>query len=387
MKPLNITLAFTAFIITLSCQQEAPVKNELPEQGVATDGTVKLSTAQFKALGIKLGHPTDRNMTSYIEANGLLEVPPQNEAHITAVMGANIVSIEVIEGDKIDKNQVLAYLAHPGLLQLQSGYIDTWNKLQYQIKEHERQKELYENKVGSGRDFQKSETDLNSLKAQVKGYESTLRLLHLPVAHIRSGNVIERIPLQSPIEGFVQKVNVKTGQYVQPHTGLFQVVNTHHVHADLMVFEKDVHKVAEGQKVRFTIQSMPETELYASIYSVGKTFEQNPKAVHVHAEIKNKAGNLIPGMYIRGQILTDSVTTPAVPDGAIAPQGEKFYVYAARQINDQWRFIPYEVIPGVKNNGWTAIRFTDKKPESRLALNQAYYLLAENEKGSGQHAH
>ena len=41
-----------------------------------------------------------RNMSGYVEANGQLEVPPQNEATITTVVGANVVSIEVIEGDK-----------------------------------------------------------------------------------------------------------------------------------------------------------------------------------------------------------------------------------------------------------------------------------------------
>ena len=34
---------------------------------------------------------------------------------------------------------------------------------------------------------------------------------------------------------------------------------------------------------------------------LAKTFEDNPKAVHVHAEIENKKGNLIPGMYIQGK--------------------------------------------------------------------------------------
>ena len=32
--------------------------------------------------------------------NGTLEVPPQNEAAITSVIGANVTSIKVIEGDK-----------------------------------------------------------------------------------------------------------------------------------------------------------------------------------------------------------------------------------------------------------------------------------------------
>ena len=50
--------------------------------------------------------------------------------------------------------------------------------------------------------------------------------------------ILEQVPLRSPIEGYVQKVEIKTGQYVEPQTELFEIVNTEHVHADFMVFEK-----------------------------------------------------------------------------------------------------------------------------------------------------
>ena len=80
--------------------------------------------------------------------------------------------------------------------------------------------------------------------------------------------IYQRVALRSPIQGSVEKVEVKTGQYVEPQTDLMEIVDTHHVHADLMVFEKDVYKVKEGQTVRFNVQSIPGKELTAEIYSV-----------------------------------------------------------------------------------------------------------------------
>jgi len=61
---------------------------------------VMLSQQQFEALKMKIDTIASRNMSGYVEANGTLEVPPQNEAAITSVIGANVVSIEVIEGVK-----------------------------------------------------------------------------------------------------------------------------------------------------------------------------------------------------------------------------------------------------------------------------------------------
>ena len=183
----------------------------------------------------------------------------------------------------------------------------------------------------------------------------------------------------------MQKVEIKTGQYVQPQTDLMEIVDTHHVHADLMVFEKDVYKVKEGQKVTFNVQSIPGKELTAEIYSVGKTFEQNPKAIHIHAEIENKEGNLIPGMYIEGRIQTDNTKILAMPESAIASDGDRFYIFSAKKEKNNWTFIPYEIIKSTQDGDWIAIDFlTEQKLNTEYAFNNAYYLMAEMKKGESE---
>ena len=183
-------------------------------------------------------------------------------------------------------------------------------------------------------------------------------------------------------------MEVKTGQYVQPSKNLFEVVNIGHIHADLMVFEKDVYKVEKGQQVRFTVETLPGRELYARIYSVGKKFERGPKAVHVHAEIENKTGKLIPGMYIKGEILTDSTETFALPEEAITRDGSRHVAFLAEKEEAGWMFTPVEVVPGSSNAGWVGVDFLRKVPQNaRFALNNAYYLIAEMKKGEADHSH
>lgn len=349
---------------------------------------VVLSKQQFNALKMKIDTLTLRNMSGYVEANGTLEVPPQNEAAITSVVGANVVSIKVIEGDKVSKGQVVAYLSHPNIIKLQTDYLNAHSNSVFLKKNYERQKRLYDAGVGSGANFQKAEAEYNASKAMVNGLAAQLKILNVNTTSVRNGTIAQQIALRSPIEGFVQKVEVKTGQYVEPQTELFEVVNTHHVHADLMVFEKDVYKVKRGQKVSFTIQSVPDEELTAEIYSVSKTFEDNPKAVHVHAEIENKKGNLIPGMYIQGKIQVENTKTKALPESAIIKEGDRYYVFSAEKENDDWSFKPVEVILGAKDNNWTAVQFSKEiKPNTKFAYNNAYYLIAEMKKGEAEHEH
>jgi len=352
------------------------------------DEEVMLTQQQFDALQMKIDTMALRSMSGYVEANGSLEVPPQNEAAITTVVGANVVSIEVIEGDKVNKGDVVAYLSHPNIIKLQTDYLNAYSNSNFLKKNYERQQKLYDAGIGSGANFQKAEAEYDASKAMVNGLEAQLRILNVNTTSIRNDAITHRIALLSPIEGFVQKVEVKTGQYVEPQTELFEIVNTNHVHADLMVFEKDVYKVKKGQKVNFTLQSIPDTELTAKIYSVGKTFEDNPKAVHIHAEIENKKGNLIPGMYIQGKIQIDNTKTKALPESAIIKEGDRYYAFSVEKENKGWSFKPVEVVLGTKDDDWVSVQFIKELNENqKFAYNNAYYLIAEMKKGEAEHEH
>jgi cobalt-zinc-cadmium efflux system membrane fusion protein len=349
---------------------------------------VMLTAQQFEALQMEIDTLAQRNMSGYVEANGTLEVPPQNEANITALAGANVASIEVIEGDEVKKNQAVAYLSHPSIIQIQSDYLNAYSNSRFLKQEYERQKRLYEAGVASGMNFQKATADYRSSTAMVKGLEAQLRQYNINASGVRNGTIYQRVALRSPIAGVVEKVFIKTGQYVEPQTNLMEIVDTDHVHADLMVFEKDVDKVKKGQKVRFSIQSRPGKELEAVIYSVSQTFEQDPKAVHVHAEIENKESGLIPGMYIKGKIEVDNQQTTALPKSAIVTEAGKDYVFTAQGEGDVWSFTPIEVTTGEKDGDWIAIRFFETPdPNTRFAFNNAYYLMGEMKKGETEHEH
>lgn len=349
---------------------------------------IHFSEDQFNALGIKVDTMPKRNLGTYVEANGELEVPPQNQAEVTAVIGANVKSIKVIEGEKVKKGQVLAYLAHPDLIQLQTEYITNWNDLQFLEQEYERQSKLYEDKITSGKDFQQLKSDYNSKIGVVNGLEAQLQLIGISVSNLQENKVSQTVAIRSPIDGYIRLVEVKVGQYVNPETSMFEIINNEHVHADLMVFESDVHKVKEGQKVQFSVESLPDKLLSATIYSVGQSFENDPKAVHIHAEIDNKEGHLIPGMYVRGRIIVEDYFSYALPEEAIVREGEQYYIFKAEKEAEEWAFEPIKIAIGVKDEGWVEIKlFESLKEGTIIAWNNAYSLMAEMKKGEAEHSH
>lgn len=400
---MNIQPIYLASVIVLILLSGACSKEQIQESAslnaehasetlTEEDEWLQLSELKFTSLDIKVDRLSRRVLSNTVRVNGQLEVPPQHEATVTSVLGANIVSIEVIEGDFVTQNQVLAYLSHPNLIQVQTEYVRSWRQMNYLKKEYQRQQRLYDEEIGSGQQFQQTEAEYEATRAEVHGYEARLRQLNLSAEEVRNGTIYERIPVVSPIEGYVEDVGIQIGQYVDPQATLFEVINNEHIHADFMVFEKDVHKVQKGQQVSFTVESAPGEELTATIYSVGKKFEQNPKAVHVHAEIDSVKDYLIPGMYINGNIQTNSDRVWALPEEAIVNDEGKSWIFVAEQNNGnehtEWSFKPLEIITGTQQGNWVEIKLLNSLPEgTQVAWNNAYYLISEMKKSETSHGH
>ncbi len=388
-KFINVKSIFIIVILMMglaACngQPENNTENSKAEtEAIASGGmtSVLLTQQQFKSLNIEIDTMGKRDFHGVVEANGHLQVPPQNMASVTAIVGANVSSIKVFLGDKVKKGQVLAALSHPRLLQLQTNFLNDWNRMKYVRQEFQRQKKLYEAQVGSGKDFQKVSADYFTLKGELKNQESQLRLLHLNPKKIEQGYLYENVPVVSPIDGYVDGIYINIGQYVEPQKTMFKVINNDRIHADLLIFEKDVYKVKIGQKVHFSVASHPDEMLTATIFAVGKSFEQNPKAVHVHASFKNRSNGLIPGMYITGRISTDNDFSYALPEGAVVKEGGKHYIFSAQKEKAGMRFTPIKVIIGQTEDGWDEIKLLSPlKPGTLFAHNGAYYLISEMKK-------
>ena len=418
MKPniFPFILLLVTFALT-GCGEEAP--EQAHEEAHHDSPFITLGPAQRDAVDLTLVPLQPRNISGTVTASGTLEVPPQSKARISTFVGGNVAEILVIEGDKVQKGQRLALLEHPDLLEMQTQYQESWSRLQFLEQELARQQRLYDEEVGAGKALQQTESEFRSVQARTTGLEQKLRQLNLNPQNIREGEVTRYIPVLSPISGYVKEVDVTLGQYVPPQEELFEVLNAEHVHVDLMVFEKDVYKVREGQQVLFRVTNYPGDEMLATIYSVGKQFEEDPKAVHIHAEVNDKHPEfrLIPGMYVEGEILVDSQEVLALPEEAVVSEGEVKYIFvkvdeaelhaaeAEEEAHDHeegeahahepaapeaevWAFRPVEIITGDRSLGMIAVRPLEELPIGTLVAGKgAYYVLSEWKKGEAGHSH
>ena len=345
-----------------------------------------------------------------------MELPPQNQANVSAVLGGLIQKIYVLEGDQVKAGEPLAELADPAFSQIQGEYRKVVSSLDYLEEDFRRKERLLSDEVGSRREFQKAKSDYESAVAERESLESKLQMLGLNPGQILEGNTYETVPLKAPIGGFVRVIEVNTGQYAEPRMDLFEIVDNEHIHIDLLVYEKDIHKVSVDQKVLFRYTNQPSGQFYeARIFSIGKAFEDNPRAVRVHAEIEDRGEGLLPGMFVDGRIITQTQTTQVLPGEAIVRDGENYFVFMlpadendhghdAEEDHEQsehadetqddhakemkLEFTAVLVRQGITNAGFTEVRFFESMPENvRFVTKGAYYLLAEMRKGEGGHEH
>jgi cobalt-zinc-cadmium efflux system membrane fusion protein len=382
-------------------EAEAPAHSDMAPGGMEE---VHLLRQQMDVMEIELGTFRYLSLSASVKANGQLELPPQNKASLSAVMGGRVRSIEVVEGDYVRQGQVLATLEDPRFVEMQERYLSAKSRLAYLENEYRRKKSLHEDSLSSAKAFQEAEAEYRSAAATVRALETSLRMLEIDPAALDSGAFLREVPVRSPINGFVRLVEVNMGKYVQPEEEMFEIVDNDHIHIDLKVYEKDIARVHQGQPVLFTLTSSPDSVFRGSIFAVGKAFERDPKAVVVHAEIDNKYGNLMPGMYVDARIVTRSDTVRALPDDAIVSDGGLHYIFVrkpgeghvhphdhepgADSHHDAYAFLKVEVNTGLSDIGYTEVVPAYKlQDDVQVVTRGAFYLLAEMKKGEGGHGH
>lgn len=380
---------------------------------------VTITQNQADNLNIILGTFSKIKLSEVIETNGQLELAPQNFADVHVLMEGVITKINVIEGNKVKKGQVLAILQHPDIIKFQEDLISKNAELSYLKSEYNRQEKLYTEKVGAGKDFDKIKSEYFSAKAIVEALKVKVRMIGLSPKQIIAGNIRQSIYVVSPLAGTVSHVETNIGEYVSTNKRLFGIVDNQKLHCSFKVYENDVFKVKEGDQIEVTSPSMNGKTFTATIYSISPVFNENPKSVMVQASFKNVEQTLISGMYVTGKIQTDSLTRTVIPRTAVITDDEKKYVFVSQkkettkqdheahnheghdhsendhskhdhpeEHEEELSFKKVEVKIGIEEENWVEILNTsDFDSNDAIALTSAYYLQAEIGKGETEHVH
>jgi len=229
--------------------------------------------------------------------------------------------ILVKEGQRVSKGQLLAVIDDGGLSN-QVAQLEATTQLAKTT--FERQKRLWEEKIGSEIQFLQTKTNYeaqrNSLQ-QLKSQQS-------------------KASIRAPFSGVIDDVLKEPGTVIAPGQGseVFRIVNLKNMYVEAEVPEKYIASITKNKEVKVAFPVLGET-LISQIKQVGSFINPNNRSFKIEVTVANKSGNVKPNLTAKLQI-NDYTKMKAIliPQSIISEnaKGEQFiYVLKDKKPNNE----------------------------------------------------
>ncbi|WP_343328904.1 efflux RND transporter periplasmic adaptor subunit [Polaribacter staleyi] len=262
----------------------------------------------------------------YLEIQG--NVKTKQNILIYPEMAGILKTVYVKEGQKVSKGQLLATIDDGGLGN-QVAQLEATTQLAKTT--FERQKSLWEQKIGSEIQFLQAKTNYeaqrNSLK-QLKSQQS-------------------KSSIRAPFSGVIDDVIKETGTVIAPGQGseVFRIVNLNNMYVEAEVPERYITSIQKNKEVKIEFPVLG-TSLNSSIRQVGSFINPNNRSFKIEVPVANKSGNVKPNLTAKLQIndYTDAKAI-LIPQSIISENanGEQF-VYAIKDKNSDNEAIAERVV-------------------------------------------
>lgn len=361
-------------MITLISCNSGKQKETASEQNEEREETeVVLTAEQLKNAAIETGPVPEMDMYTTLQVNGVVDVPPQGIISVSFPLGGYLKSSHLLPGMAVSKGEVIATLEDQSYVQLQQDYLVAKARMEYLGADLQRQKELSDQDAASKKTYQQALSDHKTQQVLIRSLEEKLRIVGLNPEQLTVNNITRSISLRSPIQGYVSKVNVNIGKYVNPADVLFELVDPEDIHAALTVFEKDIMQIKKGMRGYVSLADKSGKKYEVDVLMVTRNVDENRGGL-VHCHFENTNHELLPGMFLNGIFELDNRKTIAVPASAVVRFEGKHYVFLAKDSN---KFEITEVETGVVNNDMIELKPKEgiNWKEQKVVLRNAYSLL------------
>ena len=334
---------YSILIITLvfiSCGE----KKETSTEDLVASGTLKELTAKKKEISTKLDAinkelelinaaiskkdtikkfplittftAKSEVFTHFLEVQG--NVKTKQNILIYPEMPGILQKILVKEGQRVIKGQLLATIDDGGLSN-QVAQLEATTQLAKTT--YERQKRLWEQKIGSEIQFLQTKTNYEAQR-------NTLKQLKKQQA---------KASIRAPFSGVIDDVMKEPGTVIAPGQGaeIFRIVNLNNMYVEAEIPERYIASITKNKAVKVEFPVLNES-LNSSIRQVGSFINPNNRSFKIEVPVSNKSGNVKPNLTAKLQI-NDYTDTKAIliPQSIISENsnGEQF-VYIIKNKNE-----------------------------------------------------
>jgi len=381
MKQLYIVFVF---MLLVACGNDK--KEEQTEENLQKTDELVVSKEQFKSEQMEFGTLSEHDFNTIVKVSGQIEVPTQNQSSVSTFLGGYVTKSPLLIGDEVKKGQFLVTLESTEFVEMQQRYLEVAQQLNFLKSEFTRQKTLYDENISSEKNFLKAESDYKSSLAHYNGLKKKLQMLNINPTSVENGIITSTINLYAPIDGFVTKVNVSNGTYVSPADIILEIIDTHHIHLELSVFEKDILKIQKGQKINFRIPEASDSVFKAEVHLVGTTIDPTNRRVVVHGHIEDDHTAFIVGMFAEADIIVGSTNGIALPKTAVIQvENDYFALMLDKETSNDYYFTKVKLDIGLQTEDVVEVLNTASLSNQKIVVNGTYMLLNEAEEGGHSH--
>jgi RND family efflux transporter MFP subunit len=276
----------------------------------------------------------DTLFNHYIDIQG--NVDTKENLIIYPEFSGTLTNVYVKEGQRVNKGQLLARIDDGGLSS-QLAQMQT----QYELAKttFERQKRLWEQKIGS-------EIQYLQAKANMEGLESSVKQMQAQVG---------KTAVKAPFTGTIDEIITDQGQVVSPGgSQLMRIVNLRNMYVKASIPENYLGSIKKGTAVNIEFPSLGQS-IVGKVRQVGNFINPNNRTFEVEIAIPNKEQLIKPNLVANLEINDYSNQNAIlVPDNVLQEnaKGDKFIYVIDSLVNSEAKVIKTKVNVGMKYKGY-----------------------------------
>ena len=255
---------------------------------------------------ITILRPRQEHFKHQIEIQGVVRTDKNIE--LRPELGGIVLEIFVKEGQKVKKGQVLIQLDDSNL---EYNLAELNTQIILAKTTYDRQKRLWEQKIGSEMQYLQAKTRYESLENNV----NTLR------------NQANKMKIIAPFSGVVDEIFPKKGELTNPQTPIIRLVNLDKVYIEAEVTESYLPYIKIGNESLISFPSI-NREIISTVAQVGNVINPNNRSFKTKINIPNEDNNLKPNLLADIKIVDFESNGVVIPSTLI--QKDKIgasYVY------------------------------------------------------------
>lgn len=253
---------------------------------------VKVDEALVSVTTVK-----DTIFNHYLEVQGSIDT--KENILIQPEFSGTLTSLTVKAGQRVSKGQILGRVDDAGMSQQLAS---AENQYQLAKTTYERQKNLWDKKIGSEIQYLQAQTQMVSAQKAVSQIKAQL----------------SKTVIRAPFSGTIDEVFVEKGEVVAPSAqGLMRIVNLGNMYVSTTIPESYIGKLKVGDNVDVFLTSLGKT-YKGKVRQVGSFINPNNRSFGIEVSVPNPENLLRPNQVAKLKII-DYVSKDAivVPTGVI----------------------------------------------------------------------